>query len=219
MAVALTDFQAMCGFRDIKEIIENLKKTPELRNIIGEDICNEFIEKVNIENEKEMIKKIFSSYLTQDSNIVEKELDKIIERLNKSSLLDYVDQIVLNISKEYPNDRGFVAPYFLNVSDIKPGEGLFLNANTPHAYIKGDIVEIMSNSNNVVRVGLTEKFIDIPTLISILTYESGPINILKGKVIDENLSLYIPPQKDFMLEKISVLYKNIIRLKIMANIL
>lgn len=63
------------------------------------------------------------------------------------------------------------APYVLNYLRLSPGEAIFLGANTPHAYLYGELVEVMQNSNNVVRAGLTPKFVDKDTLLQMLTYE------------------------------------------------
>lgn len=92
----------------------------------------------------------------------------------------------------------------LNVVKLNQGEALYLSSNTPHAYLSGDIVEIMNCSNNVVRAGLTNKFIDVDTLIKMLTYEYGNLNIMKGEKINEFESHYKTEVKEFMLEKLVI---------------
>lgn len=62
----------------------------------------------------------------------------------------------------------------------------------------------MNCSNNVVRAGLTNKFIDVSTLISMLTYEYGGLNVMKGEKINEYESHYKTEVKEFMLEKLSI---------------
>ena len=65
---------------------------------------------------------------------------------------------------------GYIRCFLLNLVYLKKGQGVFLNAGIPHAYLKGNIVECMANSDNVVRAGLTPKFKDVETLAEILTW-------------------------------------------------
>jgi mannose-6-phosphate isomerase len=78
--------------------------------------------------------------------------------------------VVRRLLKQYPTDPGCYAPLFLNYVVLEPGQALFLGPNEPHAYLKGDCVECMALSDNVVRAGLTPKFVDTPTLLHMLTY-------------------------------------------------
>jgi len=79
--------------------------------------------------------------------------------------------LVLRLENQYPSDIGVIAAFFLNHVKLNPGEALFLGANEPHAYLSGECIECMATSDNVVRAGLTPKFIDVPTLCSMLTYK------------------------------------------------
>ena len=69
------------------------------------------------------------------------------------------------ISVFYPDDSGLFSPLLLNVVKLNPGEAMFLFAETPHAYLNGVALEVMANSDNVLRAGLTPKYIDIPELV------------------------------------------------------
>jgi mannose-6-phosphate isomerase len=63
-----------------------------------------------------------------------------------------------------------MGPLLLNYVRLGPGVAFVMYANEPHAYLHGDILECMACSDNVVRVGLTPKFRDVPTLVNMLTY-------------------------------------------------
>jgi mannose-6-phosphate isomerase len=67
----------------------------------------------------------------------------------------------------YPDyfDRGIFSIYFFNLVHLKPGEAIFQGAGLPHAYLEGQNVELMSNSDNVLRGGLTPKHVDVPELM------------------------------------------------------
>lgn len=81
---------------------------------------------------------------------------------------------------------------------LEPGEGLFLAANEPHAYISGECVECMAASDNVVRAGLTPKFKDVETLTAMLTYLDGPPHIIAGDEIAPHVLRYVTPVEEFM---------------------
>ncbi|MFV2740193.1 mannose-6-phosphate isomerase, class I, partial [Escherichia coli] len=75
-------------------------------------------------------------------------------------------QTIRLISEFYPDDSGLFSPLLLNVVKLNPGEAMFLFAETPHAYLQGVALEVMANSDNVLRAGLTPKYIDIPELVA-----------------------------------------------------
>ena len=103
----------------------------------------------------------------------------------------------MRLHQQYPGDVGVFCVYLLNYARLKPGEALFLAANEPHAYISGECIEAMACSDNVVRLGLTPKFKDVPTLCAMLTYTAGNPVIVNGKKIDSCTRLYTPPVPEF----------------------
>lgn len=94
------------------------------------------------------------------------------------------EELVLRLEKQYPADVGVLAIFFLNFVKLDRGEAMYLDANEPHAYISGEIVECMAASDNVVRAGFTPKYRDTQTLCSMLTY--------KQVSHDLEISLYRP---------------------------
>jgi mannose-6-phosphate isomerase class I len=81
------------------------------------------------------------------------------------------EELALKLEKQYPGDIGVLSLFFLNYIKLAPGEAVYLDANEPHAYLSGEIVECMAASDNVVRAGFTPKYIDTQTLCSMLTYK------------------------------------------------
>lgn len=77
---------------------------------------------------------------------------------------------MLKLEKQYPNDVGVLAALLFNHLKLNPGEALYIGANEPHAYLTGECVECMAASDNVVRAGLTPKYMDVKILCSMLTY-------------------------------------------------
>jgi len=107
-------------------------------------------------------------------------------------------ELMRSFANQYPNDPAIIAPLYLNVFRLQPGEAVFLKAGVLHAYIQGFAVELMANSDNVLRGGLTPKHIDVPELTKVL--EFAP---LKPKVIKPGSGLsdftYQVPCKEFSL--------------------
>ncbi len=102
------------------------------------------------------------------------------------------------------HDRGIVSIYLLNLVHLKPGQGTFQPAGTLHAYLEGVNVELMSNSDNVLRGGLTEKHVDVPELLATLVFRDGAPLILEGRTSSETSREYETPTEEFALERIDV---------------
>jgi mannose-6-phosphate isomerase len=86
----------------------------------------------------------------------------------------------------------------LNVITLKPGEAMFLSARTPHAYIKGTGLEIMANSDNVLRAGLTPKHMDVEELVKCTDFVPKPMNTLLTQAEIKGCEHHFPvPVQDF----------------------
>lgn len=202
MTCALTPMDAMCGFRSAPEIAEHLRTVPELRAMCGEEgkrpcaaraasavsltssigaASEAFVAESKASEdgsvEPATLKGLFTSYMTCEPAVVAEQSAALASRLDSApaGTLSSTDAHALRLTREYPGDVGVVAPYVLNCVTLSPGQGLFLAANEPHAYMSGDCFEIMACSDNVVRAGLTPKLRDVDTLCDILTYRYGAI--------------------------------------------
>lgn len=173
VAIALTPVEALCGFRTLDEIKAICVKTPELQELFGEDL-NKRVNAHDKETDNSLLKALYSKVMNSDEHTIEHLCGKLFERLSSSVERTAEDNWVLSLRANYPTgDVGLFSFYMLNRLELTPGEGIFLEANTPHAYLSGDMVECMANSDNVVRAGLTPKFKDIPTLLEMLEYKSS----------------------------------------------
>jgi mannose-6-phosphate isomerase len=86
---------------------------------------------------------------------------------------------VLKLDAEYPGDVGVLSPLLLNLVELKPGQAMFLKAGRLHAYLSGVGMELMANSDNVLRGGLTPKHIDVPELLSVLNFDHQQLGVLE----------------------------------------
>ncbi|KAJ7746763.1 mannose-6-phosphate isomerase [Mycena maculata] len=183
MALALTPFAALCGFLPLPKIATYLRTTRELAALIPPSITTEFL--VNASSttptgpvEKVALKNLFAALMTADEAAVKTQLDLLVARYKaggtqvEGESQDIVE-LVIRLDSQFPGDIGIFCAFLLNYVHLKPGEAIFLGAGEPHAYISGDIMECMANSDNVIRAGLTPKLRDIPNLVSGLTYEAA----------------------------------------------
>jgi mannose-6-phosphate isomerase len=99
----------------------------------------------------------------------------------------------------YPGDPAVIAPLYLNLLDLRPGEAVYLGAGVLHAYIEGFGVELMANSDNVLRGGLTAKHVDPPELARVLDFSPRRPEILKPPEPDPAWYTYAAPAGDFSL--------------------
>ncbi|MBN2873522.1 MAG: mannose-6-phosphate isomerase, class I, partial [Spirochaetales bacterium] len=107
----------------------------------------------------------------------------------------------LRLMDEYPGDIGALAPISMNLFELKPGQALNLAAGQPHAYLSGNAIEIMANSDNVLRGGLTSKHIDIPELISTLSFDSASVTPLAPAADPGGFMRYPTIAPDYSLAK------------------
>lgn len=96
-------------------------------------------------------------------------------------------------------DRGIFSIYFFNIVQLQPGEAIFQGAGIPHAYLEGQNVELMANSDNVLRGGLTNKHIDVPELLANMLFQPTKPQILKGVILKDGETVFQFPVPDFSL--------------------
>ncbi|KAK3913864.1 Mannose-6-phosphate isomerase [Frankliniella fusca] len=207
LAIALTPFEALCGFRPIQQIKGFLDRIPELRTIIGEAASNlQASDEAGIQS---ALRECFQALMTCPAEIIQEQLSLLVERhstLDESSRSLEHASLIAKLTSEFPGDVGCFCVYFLNYLILKPGEALYLGPNEPHAYLSGDCVECMACSDNVVRAGLTPKYIDVNTLCSMLTYncEEADQKRFQPVALDTYTQLFSPPVPDFAVAKIEI---------------
>ncbi|OWZ23229.1 Mannose-6-phosphate isomerase, class I [Phytophthora megakarya] len=201
MTVALTRFEALSQFRQLDEIAAHLQTVPELRALVDAEVAQRLVTQRN----EPALREFFRCFVYAEAGNVVVQLRTLRSRLEKAPSLSELEKLVIRLDNEYPGDIGCFCPYLLNYITLKPGEAMFLDANEPHAYLSGDCIECMACSDNVVRAGLTPKFIDKETLHSMLTYHTGKPHVYKGDVQDDGVTrLYSSPVPEFEVEAIEL---------------
>lgn len=205
MTLALTPFEVMCGFRSAQDVAQHIRDVPELASLVSTSNAD-VVKKGFVagqEDEKSYLKGVFSALMTAAATDVKREVDALYARLlQKKDDASVLERCIIRLYHDYPGDVGVMCPYVLNFFTLQPGQAIFLGPNEPHAYVSGDCVECMATSDNVVRAGLTPKFRDSATLISMLTYQVRPVKetVLYPETVSPGVIGYFPPVEDFQLE-------------------
>ena len=198
---ALSPFAALCGFRKKQEIYSLINKIAKLSDeemkADLENLCSA------LEQEDENPLKIFISALfSMDTNKLGQFMVKrqaLLERdlpeyQGEWRLCSYLANIYQKDPSE-PGDPGILAPLFLNLTELKPGDAMYIPAGVPHAYIYGMGIEVMADSDNVLRGGLTAKHIDRKELLKILDYSEYRPKIIKAADTDSQAHVFSYPKQ------------------------
>ena len=105
---------------------------------------------------------------------------------------------IVKVAADHPGDLGIVAALLLRYAVLRPGEAVFLPAGGPHSYLHGTGVELLANSDNVVRAGLTPKHIDIPELLK-LTDPAVAVPVIEPRPLGGGVFGYDSPAPEFRL--------------------
>ncbi|KAL0124075.1 hypothetical protein PUN28_006103 [Cardiocondyla obscurior] len=207
LAIALSPFETLCGFRPIDEIKDYLNNIPELFAVVGENnILN--LSQAAVSLTDDALKQCFYSLMTCDSTKVQQQLKNLISRLcvADESYRQWVKADILErLYNDYPGDVGCFTLYLFNYVILQPGEAIYIGPNIPHAYFSGDCIECMACSDNVIRAGLTPKPKDVETLIKVLSFErDSSVNKIQSFQDDMFTQIFRPPVSEFAVAKITL---------------
>jgi len=194
---ALTDFWALCGFRKIRDTLSYLN-----------DVCPKSLgsqlDDLYQQPDNAGLKNFFSALMTISDKKRKEVVGEAIESARPLAEKSLVFDWMLKLHKEYQDDIGVLSPAFLNLICLKPGDALFLNAGELHAYLAGTGIELMANSDNVLRGGLTPKHVDVQELLSVLTFEEKDLKVIVPDAINAFEKVYSERAEEFVLSVISV---------------
>lgn len=203
LALALTNFRALFGFRPIEEIVIAIESIEPLRDWITEDVVNRM---KSGEDKKLALKSAYTLLMSAPQDRVQRCIDYVIAHAFVLDKLDPVAvELVAELNRQFPGgDVGVLSVFFLNIVDLSPGQCMFMGPNVPHAYISGDIIECMTSSDNVIRGGLTPKFKDVEVLVSTLDYTCTVPSLLDPTMDETQNPIWIPPGVPFGVRRFTV---------------
>lgn len=198
--VALSDFWLLHGFLERNKLLKNLEHTKELN----------FLKEIFLDKGFAGLYKLVMNYSQNEvNNILQPLVDRILPKyvnneLDKASPAYWAAKSIHGKNNK-DIDKGIFSIYFFNILNVSKGEAVFQDAGVPHAYLEGKNIELMANSDNVLRAGLTSKHIDVDELIKNTKFEETIPEILKGNFNSQNgETVFKTKAIDFELSKISL---------------
>jgi mannose-6-phosphate isomerase len=192
---ALTEFHAIVGFRTPATTVRLLHAldVPELAG---------HAELLAAQPDPDGLRALFTTWITLPQAL----LDILVPALQEGCVRLAGDdgefhteaRTVLELSERYPGDAGVLAALLLNRVTLAPGEALYLPAGNLHSYLSGAGIELMANSDNVLRGGLTPKHVDVPELLRVLDFTSPPPPVMTGYP-ERDWVRYDTPAEEFRL--------------------
>ncbi len=195
---ALTEFDALCGFREPEQTIEVFESiaTPGLDTVCG---------MLRTDPTSEGLGRVLEWILTLDVADAAALVEPVVAACREDRGGPHAAEraMAAMLGDRYPGDAGVVTALMLNLLTLQPGEALFLGAGNLHMYLGGTGVEIMANSDNVVRGGLTSKHVDVTTLIEVVTPDPIVPAVQRPAAVD-GVVRYDAPVPEFSLDRIEL---------------
>jgi len=175
--VALTPFDALCGFRRGDDLAAALAQAPELTSLVPHDVPRT----------PGALRSFLEAYFAVSEHAVTRASIALLDRLaEEDARTPYPEDSPAawalaaqrELFSETHPDRGLLFVFMLEFIRLQPGQAVFLPAGVPHAYLRGAGLELMSSSDNVLRAGLTSKHVDAGELLRTVRYEAGRPPIL-----------------------------------------
>jgi len=197
LVCALEPFVALEGFRPAEEIARNLEPVarPEIAAELG---------RFARERSALGLRALFARLMTLDPEEQASVLKRATAEAARRRGTDPAWEWVGRLMTRYPADVSVLSPLYLNLLTLAPGEALFLPAGELHAYLGGTALEIMANSDNVLRGGLTAKHVDVPELLSMLVFDGHPPEVLRPQDAGPGERVFRTPAREFELALLDV---------------
>ncbi|MEU3469558.1 mannose-6-phosphate isomerase, class I [Streptomyces sp. NPDC006687] len=189
MICALTSFDGLCGFRPPLEAAALLEG-------LGVDSLKPYADLLRAHPEDAALREVLTAVLTADRAEM---AHTVAETAAAAERLGGPYTPYATLVHEFPGDPGVIAAMLLNHVRLQPGEAMFLGAGVPHAYLDGLGVELLANSDNVLRAGLTPKHVDVPELLKVAVFEPSAPGILRPEGDGEEV--YEAPIDEFRLSR------------------
>jgi len=198
--VALSEFWLLHGFKQQADIEKTLEDVPEFSVLLpyyrkeGLKALYQFV--------MEMQQPEINALLTQ---LIKREIRRKNDgELTKEQPGWWVAKIFGGKTAIGDIDRAIFSLYLFNIVQVNPGEAVFQAAGVPHAYMEGQCMELMANSDNVLRAGLTPKHIDVPELMKHTVFESIQPQVMPGNPVQPGEWVYPCPVPDFGIARVDL---------------
>lgn len=221
VVVALSErYDALCGFRplgEVREIVELLVTIDNSQTAPRWELYGPMVHLLEdsvteTETDAEILRSVVAWLLEGGEEVralvghLVRTAEKALHPAHAHMTDPYTPSLetVVKLHEEYPGDPGIIISLLLNRVTLRPGEALFLPAGNIHAYLDGLGIELMAASDNVLRGGLTPKFIDVPELLEVLDFDALPVPRLLPATPAPGVQVFAPGLDDFELIRVDV---------------
>lgn len=197
LVCALSTFRGLCGFRapaEIRGLIEGLA-APRLALLSA---------RLAGGGEGSALRRALESLLRMPDSARRPVVEEAAQAARRERDANPAYAWIARLQELHSGDAGVLAPLFLNVVELAPGEALYAGAGVLHAYLEGTAVELMASSDNVLRGGLTSKRVDVDELLRVLRFEAAPTARVKPRAAAPGVTVYPTPAAEFELSRLEV---------------
>jgi mannose-6-phosphate isomerase len=209
MIFALTPFEALCGFRPAassQALFAHITRSMREMSRGVPQVLLDVVEDLSGAQEHDALKAAFTR-LIGGGHAASHAVREVVAALKAGlTMTPYQTELstVVNLHGHYPGDPGVLISLLLNRISLAPGEAVYLPAGNIHAYLHGLGIEVMASSDNVLRGGLTPKFVDVPELLNTIEFEPVGVPRVEAETSSLGQELYRPPFREFQLQRIEL---------------
>ena len=209
MIFALTPFEALCGFRpaaETRKILAHLVACFDRAGMQAPGILHALLADLSAADEGIALRTAVERLISGGEEVSHATALVATALSSGAPLAPYQAELstVVDLNGKYPGDPGVLISLLLNRISLKPGESVYLPAGNVHAYLQGLGVEVMASSDNVLRGGLTPKFVDVPELLRTIDFRPVAVPMLAAEKTVLDQELFRPPFAEFQLQRIEL---------------
>ncbi|WAJ33974.1 mannose-6-phosphate isomerase, class I [Arthrobacter sp. FX8] len=208
MILALTPFEALCGFRPAAETRKILQHVAAAFHGGGQapELLRALLDDLDGPDEGAALRRAFERLITGGTDVAEETALVVAALVSGAPLEPYQAELgtAISLNEKYPGDPGVLISLLLNRISLKPGQAVYLPAGNVHAYLHGLGVEVMASSDNVLRGGLTPKHVDVPELLRTIDFHPVAVPMLGAEKTVLDQDIFRPPFREFQLQRIEL---------------
>lgn len=209
MIFALTTFEALCGFRPAAEsrtVFLHLVQCLEVAGLDVPALLPRLLEDLARSDEPAALRAAFERLIAGGEDVAAATAAVVAALVSGAPMASHGAELttVVNLNQDYPGDPGVLISLLLNRISLAPGEAVYLPAGNVHAYLHGLGIEVMASSDNVLRGGLTPKFVDVPELLKTIAFEAVGVPALSAETTMLGQEIYRPPFQEFALQRVEL---------------